>query len=140
MSPGEFMALRDDMGNLQRQTSSSHGKSNSQDLVRRRALSGLVIQAFEAGQSSMDQKKYDAALHFFDLVVAGSQNQGWGHYHRARAYAAMADKKHTFSELKSASEAGFREPSALAAPEFAPIQHEPEFQELQRKWSAGSVQ
>lgn len=140
MSPGEFMALRDDMGNLQRQTSSSHGKSNSQDLVRRRALSGLVIQAFEGGQSSMDQKKYDAALHFFDLVVAGSQSQGWGHYHRARAYAAMADKKHTLSELKSASEAGFRDPSALTAPEFVPLQQEPEFQDLLRKWSASSAQ
>jgi predicted esterase len=140
MSPDEFMVLRGDMGNLQRQISSSYGKGDAQDLVQRRALSGLVIQAFEAGQSSMDQKKYDVALHFFDLVVAGSHNQGWGHYHRARAYAAMADKKHSLAELKSASEAGFQDPSALAAPEFTSVQQEPEFQELQRKWSASSPQ
>ena len=138
MSPDEFMVLRGDMGNLQRQIGSSHGKGDAQVLVRRRALSGLVIEAFEAGQSSMDQKKYDVALHFFDLVVAGSQNQGWGHYHRARAYAAMADKKHSLAELKSASEAGFRDPSGLTAPEFAALQKESEFQELQRKWSESS--
>jgi len=139
ISHDDFTALRDAMENLQRQTSSSHGKSNSQDLVRRRALSGLVIQALEAGQSSMDQKKYDTALRFFDLIVAGSQSPGWGHYHRARAYAAMADKKHMLSELKSASDAGFRDPSALTAPEFGSFQQQPEFQDLMRKWSAASA-
>jgi len=140
MSPSEFMTLRGDLRDLQRQTTSSHGKGDSQALVRLRAVSGLVIQAFEAGQSSMDQKKYDAALHFFDLVVAGSKNQGWGHYHRARVYAAMADKKHMLAELKSALEAGFRDPSALGEPEFAAFQQEPEFQEIARKWSASSAQ
>jgi hypothetical protein len=51
----------------------------------------------------------------------------------------MADKKHTLSELKSASEAGFRDPSALTAPEFASFQQQPEFQDLVRKWSASSA-
>ena len=123
-------------------TSLTRGKLETlvEDLVQRRALSGLVIQAFEAGQSSMDQKKYDAALHFFDLALAGSKKQGWGHYYRARVYAAMADKKHMLAELKFALEGGFTDPTALAEPEFAAFQKEPEFQEILRKWSAMSPQ
>jgi hypothetical protein len=41
--------------------------------------SGLVTHAFESGQPRSEQKQYSAVLLFFDLLVAGSENAGWGH-------------------------------------------------------------
>ena len=135
LGENDFMALRDKLAKLRNETSSTQTQDRRR-LVQRRALDGLAIQAFESGQLSMKQKQYDVAQRFFDLAIAGSQNAGWAHYHRARAFAAMGDKKHMLAELKLASGAGFRDPATLEAPEFEPLRSDPEFRVILQEWSA----
>ena len=49
-------------------------------LVLHRALGQLVIEAYESGQRSLEEKNYRAAVVYFDLAAAGSANplQGLG--------------------------------------------------------------
>jgi predicted esterase len=135
LKPTDFMALNNALAALVKQTARSERKKDTHALALRRALSGLVIQAFESGQSSLEQKKYSAALLFFDLMVAGSENSGWGHYERARAYAAMADRTHMLAELQLAQGAGFHNRDALDAPEFQAFHDDREFQAMSAGWS-----
>jgi hypothetical protein len=105
-------------------------KDPAKVMVERRALAGLVAEAFEAGQRGMDLKKYDAALDFFALVGAGAKHPEWSHYYRARVYAIKSDKKGTISELKQAIASGMRDASALDADEFRAFREQPQFQAL----------
>ena len=138
LPPQDVMALRDTLATMLRQARSSLAAKDARSLVLRRALGNLVIQAFEAGQSSMDQRNYSTALSLFDVVVAGAGNAGWGHYHRARVYAIMADKKHMLSELKLASTTGFRDASALDSPEFQAFKSDPDLATIRREWSVNA--
>ena len=134
LPPEDLMALRSAFTNLLQRTRTSHHGEDMQALIARRALSGLVVQALESGQSAIDQKQFDAALHLFDLAVSGSENPGWGHYQRARVYAMTADKKHMVTELKQAFAGGFRDPDALESQEFQPFHSDPEFQNVLQTW------
>jgi hypothetical protein len=87
-------------------------------LVVRRALGQLVVEAYESGQRSLEEKNYRAAVAYFDLAAAGSANPAWAHYQRARAYAMLADRKKMLAELKLSLAGGFHETSALEAAEF----------------------
>ncbi len=136
LGAGDLMTLRDTFSLLLKQVEGSPDASDATTLIRRRALSGLVIQALESGQFAMDRKQYDVALRLFDLAVAGSENPGWGHYQRARVYAVTADKKHMLAELKQAFAGRYHESSALSSQEFQPFQSDPEFQAITRQWSA----
>lgn len=135
LSPEQLMHLRSTFTNLLARTRAFQHTEDPQALIARRALSGLVVQALESGQSAMDHKKYDVALHLFDLAVSGSENPGWGHYHCARVYAVRADKKHMLAELKQAFAGGFRDPLALKSQEFQPFQSDTDFQAVLQTWS-----
>ena len=101
----------------------------------RRALGGLVVEAYESGERSLEEKNYRVALAYFDLAAAGSSNPAWAHYQRARAYAMLADRRNTLAELKVSLAGGFHEPSALEAPEFQSLHGQPEFQSLATEWT-----
>ncbi len=136
LSPEDFMALRSDLAALLRQTQASGAGKDPRLIPTRRALSGLVVEAFEGGQFAISQKKYDIALQFFDLAVSGSDNPGWAYFQRACVYAITSDKKHMLAELKQASSDGYHDVLALNAPEFQPFQSDPDFQEILRAWAA----
>ena len=103
-------------------------------LVRRRALSDLVVQAYDSGQVSMEKKDYNAALVYFDLAAAGSSNPGFAHYQRARVYAMTSHKKDMLAELRLALSGGYREKSALEGDEFQAYRNDAEFQALAAAW------
>ena len=128
-----FAALRSTFAALLKKTQGGE-KKDRRLLPARRALSGLVVQAFEGGQFAIDQKKYDVALQFFELTAAGSENAGWSHFLRARVYALMSDKKHMLVELQQASSGGYHDSASLRLPEFASFQSDPDFQEVTRTW------
>ena len=134
LAPEQLMALRGTFTTLLKRTRASQHSEDSHVLIARRALSGLVVQAFESGQFAIERKQYDAALHLFELAVSGSERPGWGHYCRARVYAITADKKHMLFELKEALAGGFGDASALDSKEFKPFQSDPEFQAILRTW------
>ncbi|HVO59282.1 MAG TPA: hypothetical protein VMT53_00020, partial [Terriglobales bacterium] len=112
-----------------------HASNRRERLVLARALGGLVIQAFESSQRSMEQKDFQGALQYLELAAAGSDDLGWVHFQRARAYAGGADKNHMLAELKLSLAAGFDAPTALDAAEFAAYREDPQFQKLASEWT-----
>jgi hypothetical protein len=125
-----FTDLRNSVTNLKRQAAGSDRAS----LVTRRALSGLVVQAYESRQSSMDQKNYSVALQYFDLAAAGSANPAWAYYQSARVYAITSDKKSMLSELRKCLTAGVHDASALDLDEFQRYRDQPEFKAVAEEW------
>ncbi len=103
-------------------------------LIQRRALSDLVIQAYDSGQAALDKKDYSAALVYFDLAAVGSSNPGFAHYQRARTYAMSSHKKDMLAELRLAMAGGYHEQSALEGDEFQPYHSDAEFQAVAAQW------
>jgi len=130
LSTLELSELRGSFADLKRQVASSSPTL----LVPRRALSGLVVQAYESGQSCVERKDYRAALLYFDLAAAGSANSGWAHFQRARVYALSSKEKDMLAELRLSSKEGFHDAEALDAAEFQPYSKDPEFQALAAGW------
>lgn len=125
-----FTDLRSSIADLKRQSQ----RSGRESLVTRRAVIGLVVQAFESGQRSMEQKSYSVALKFFELAAAGSENPAGAHYERARVYALTSDKKDMLAELRLCLAAGVHNPSALDSAEFMAYRDQPEFRALLDEW------
>jgi hypothetical protein len=98
----------------------------------------LLIQAFESSQRSLEQKDFRDALRYLDLAAAGSDNLGWVHFQRARAYAGSGDKNHMLDELKLSLAADFHPPTGLDANEFAAYREDPQFQALNSEWRKAS--
>ena len=130
-----FNELRSSIADLKRQAA----KSGRDSLVTRRALSGLVVQAYESGQSSMDQQDNSTALRYFDLAAAGSANPAWAYYQSARIYAITSDKKSMLSELKKCLTAGVHDASALDLVEFQRYRDVPEFQAVTEEWKRNAT-
>lgn len=103
-------------------------------LVLGRALTELVVRAYDSGQSSMQKKDYESALAFFRLAAEGSTNPAFAHYQRARVYAMSSRKQEMLSELRLASSGGFHDASALDGDEFRPYREEAGFQALAAEW------
>src|SRR5262249_23586950 len=78
-----FRELQSSFADLKRQAAGDDRDS----LIRRRALSGLVVQAYESGEESLVGKNYSVALRYFELAASGSANPAWAYYERARIYA-----------------------------------------------------
>ncbi|MGH9553533.1 MAG: hypothetical protein ACRD3W_29395, partial [Terriglobales bacterium] len=132
----DLNTLKHDLADLRERADSAQNPDDLRALVVRRALGGVVIAAYEAGQHSMEGKNYRAALAYFDLAAAGSANPAFAHYQRARAYAMLGDRKGTLAELRLALAAGFHDESALNGGEFKSFQGLAEFQALAAEWKA----
>ena len=126
--------LKRNIADVKKRADASRSPNDLKTLVLRRALGQLVIEAYESGQRSLEEKNYRAAVVYFDLAAAGSANPAWTHYQRARAYAMLADKKNALAELKLSLAGGFHEAFALEAAEFQAFQGQPEFQALAAEW------
>jgi dienelactone hydrolase len=131
-------ALKHQFEDLRKLADGTQKSGDLKALVLRRALGGLIINAYESGQHSMEQKDYRAALVYFDLVVAGAANPGFAHYQRARAYAMLVNKKGALTELRLALASDFHEASALDVGEFQALQGLGEFQALAVEWKAAA--
>jgi len=103
LDPVELAELRASISDLK----SKAARPGPNMLVQRRALSDLVIQAYDSGQAAMDKKDYIAALAYFDLAAVGSSNPAFAHYQRARTYAMSSHKKDMLAELRMALSEGF---------------------------------
>lgn len=111
-------------------------RAGTNALVLRRALSQLVVQAYDSGQICMEKSDFDTALACFRLAESGSSSPGFAHYQRARVYAMKSQKKEMLSELRLALSGGYHERSALDAEEFQPYREEADFQSLAADWKA----
>ena len=103
----DIVDLKDNIADLKRRAAEARNSNELKALVVRRALGGLVVEAYESGQRNLEEKNYRVALIYFDLAGAGSANPAWAHYQRARAYAMLADRKKMIGELKVSLAGGF---------------------------------
>jgi hypothetical protein len=131
-----FRELKSSIADLKQQAASDGRDS----LIRRRALSGLVVQAYESGQNSMDTRNYSVALQYFELAASGSANPAWAYYQRARIYAIRSDKKSMLSEIRKCIAAGVHNPSALDVEEFRRYSEDREFRGLAEEWKMKAAQ
>jgi tetratricopeptide (TPR) repeat protein len=130
LSPMDFAGLRGVLADLKKKVNAAGNAKDSKTLVMRRALAQLFGEAFEAGQTSTDLKKYDEALQYFDLAAAGAPYPQWSYYRRAVVYALKGDKKGVIASLKQAVDAGLSDASVLEADEFKAYRELPDFQGL----------
>jgi hypothetical protein len=130
LEPGGFSQLLAIISELMNKSEHAGPKN----LVLHRALSELVVQAYDSGQTSLQKKDYDAALAYFHLAAAGSSKPGFAHYQRARTYAVSSHKKEMLAELRLALSRGYHEPSALDGDEFQPFREDADFQSLASDW------
>ena len=131
-----FRELKSGFADLKRQAATDDRDS----LIRRRALSGLAVQAYESGQNSMDTRNYSVALQYFELAASGSANPAWAYYQRARIYAIRSDKKSMLSEIRKCIAAGVHNPSALDVEEFRRYSEDREFRGLAEEWKIKATQ
>jgi hypothetical protein len=103
-------------------------------LMLRRALSQLVVVAYDTGQICLQKKDYNAAMAFFHLAAEGSNNPAFAHYQRARACAMSSRKEEMMAELRLALSGGYHEPSALDGDEFRPYREDADFKALAADW------
>jgi hypothetical protein len=103
LSPAGYTELRDTISDLSHKTKAAR-PNDPKALVVRRALGQLVIQAYESGQRSLEQKGY--ALQYFDVAAVGAKHPEWAHYQRARTYALMSNRKGVIGELQLQSRRG----------------------------------
>lgn len=136
LSIPDLLDLKRSVADLRRRAAEFSDQNSRQALILRRALGGLLVQAYESGDNDLALKKYGAALSCFDVAAAGSLNAGWAHYQRARVYARIADRRNMFAELKLAAELGFHDGSALDSPDFQVYRALPEYQGLIVEWKA----
>ena len=130
----DVMDLKGSIADLKKRADDSRNSEDLKALVVRRALGQLVVEAYESGQRSLEEKNYRAAVAYFDLAAAGSANPAWAHYQRARAYAMLADRKKMLAELKLSLAGGFHDASALEGAEFQSFQGQAAFQALAAEW------
>jgi hypothetical protein len=130
LGPGGFSELLAVISELK----SKSERAGSKNLVLRRALSELVVQAYDSGQTSLQKKDYDAALAYFHVAAAGSTKPGFAHFQRARTYALSSHQKEMLAELRLALSGGYHEPSALDGDEFQLYREEGDFQALADEW------
>jgi tetratricopeptide (TPR) repeat protein len=123
LDPGGFSELLSAISELKSKTE----RAGPNKLVLRRALSELVVQAYDSGQICLQKKDYNAALAYFHLAVAGSSKPAFAHYQRARAYAMSSQKKDMLAELRLALSEGFHEASALDGDDFERYRNDGEF-------------
>lgn len=123
--------LRNRMSELKKKADAAPaGTKDAKMLVALRSRQELEAAAYEAGQSSLDLKKYDDALQYFEIAAAAARHPEYSQLQRARVYALKGNKKNAIATLKQAVELGLADATALDAEEFKGLRETPEFQSL----------
>jgi dienelactone hydrolase len=98
--------------------------------VAQRALYQEFAHASETGGHLLDSKDYRMALVMYDVIVSNAKQAPGAHLQKARALAAMGDKKKSIEELRLSVRDGLTGPANLEQPEFASLHGDPQFQSI----------
>jgi Flp pilus assembly protein TadD len=125
-------ALEDRVGRLRQQAETK--KPPERQRVYDRALSGVFIEAMEAGNQFMDEKDYHRAVRSFSCATQASPKSTWAWQNLGVAYAFAGARKDTIRALQSARTVAENTTSFAAwlssEPAFDHIRSTPEFQSL----------
>jgi predicted esterase len=111
-----------------------HEKNPQKLRVERRALSGILVGAMEAGQERLDAKDVPAARAYFELASDADPDSVWALCQLAVARAMDNDRKGAFESLRRAKERS-KDPTAFCSwlkkeAAFANFRDTPEFRVL----------
>lgn len=108
-----------------------HSKSEDMRLVQLRAFNDLWAQGIEAGQAELENKRYDKADYYFQMMSSISPNEPWPVLLLAETSVARGDKKRALKDLHEAVKRGLKNPDAIDKDtNLAALRSEPEFQQI----------
>jgi predicted Zn-dependent protease len=109
------LALRTDildgMTGLKQQAARSKNDERRQLLLR--AFNSLWVQGLESGQAQFEQKHWDKAESYFQLISQVSPDDPWPPLLLAETRTAMGDKKQAIKDLKESVRRGLKNPEVL---------------------------
>ena len=108
------LSLRTDLidGVRQLKSQAEHSKPQRR-LVMLRAFNDLCAQGIEAGQAQLEQKQFDSALSYFELMSEITPDEPWPALLLADTHASMGNKKQTIKDIQEAMRRGFKNPEFL---------------------------
>ena len=83
-------------------TRTEHEKQEEKRRVLKRALSGIFVQAMEAGSQHLEFKQYDVARAYFELAAVADPSSLWVLQNLAITRAFIGDRKGTCEVLRRA--------------------------------------
>ena len=112
------------------------GKRSDQFRVYQRSLGGVFIAAAEAGNSALDQKRYESAIRLFDFATEARPDSEWAWEQLAVANALGGKKKDALRSLERARDTAADKPGFArwlqSESSFESLRSSPEFQALGR--------
>jgi predicted esterase len=111
-----------------------HEKRTERQRVDERALTGVFVEAMEAGSSQQDAKEYGRAASFYELAAEARPDSMWALPNLAVARALGGDRKGALAALRKARQAA-KDQSAFVdwlkkEEAFAKLRETPEFAAL----------
>jgi dienelactone hydrolase len=112
----------------------AHEKRPEKVRVLRRALSGILVEAMEAGEERLDAKDINVAKDYFQLATDADPDSVWALSSLATARALTGDRKGTLEALRHAREKT-KDLAAFSAwlneePAFTKLREDPQFRAL----------
>lgn len=107
-----------------------HSKSDEKRLIFSRALKGLSMQGVEAGQSAFEEKHFERAEIYFQLMSECSDDP-WPSLLLAETRLAMGNKKQAIRDIREVVRRGLKNPDVLEKDSrLQSLNSDPEFQKI----------
>ena len=121
--------VREEIRSLRERT--GHEKHPAKQKVYERALTGVFVQAMEAGNGRQQAKDYDRAANYYELAAEAEPDSSWTLRSLAIAHAMAGDRKAAFAALHKVKEAA-KDQASFATwlkeePAFEKLRGAPEF-------------
>lgn len=124
--------VREEIRSLRERT--AREKQAGKHRVYVRALTGIFVQAMEAGNGRQTAKDYGLAGDYYELAAEAEPESGWALRSLAAARAQTGDRKAAFAALRKAKQAA-KDQAAFAQW----LEEEPAFEKLRRTTEFGEL-
>jgi len=108
----------------------AHSKNEKTRLISTRTFEGIWAQAIESGQRELEQRHFEKAEAYFDLMRQVT-DRPWPALLLAETHATAGNKKQAVRDLQEAVKRGLKDAEALQSdPRLQGMKDDPEFQKL----------
>jgi predicted Zn-dependent protease len=103
-------------------------KSGEKRLPRLRAFSSVQASYIESGQTQLEQKRFDSAEFYFQLISDVSPDEIWPVLLLAETSAARGNRKQAISRLRQTVKLGLKNPEVFEKDNYLQsLRSDPEF-------------
>jgi hypothetical protein len=108
-----------------------HSKNVQKSLVMLRSFNSLWVQGIEAGQAEMEQKHFQRAEVYFQLMGEITPEEPWPTLLLAETRAATGDRRSAIKTIREAIKRGLKNPEVLEKDgNLQSLRSDPEFQRI----------